>query len=80
MIQQIIEDKYNALYKENEENKKQIDNLNNIINEIQEFLKEEYNKSTSQKKYGLDYTYALVNIWNRIEELKEKYKWKSEII
>lgn len=54
--------------------KDEANNLNNIINEIQDFLKEEYNKSTSQKKYGLDYIGALVNIWNKIEDLKEKYK------
>ena len=58
--------------------KDEVDNLNNIINETQIFLKEEYKKSTIEKKYGVDYAYALVNMWNKIEELKERYQWKKK--
>ena len=52
-----------------EQQKKEIDRLNNIINELEEYLKKLYiqRKDRSSYKYGQDYK----EILNKLQELKE---------
>lgn len=58
------------LYRENQEKDKEIERLNNIINELEKWLKE---YKTQCKKYDSNSTIIVINcILDKLKELKNK--------
>lgn len=73
MIPIIIEEKMNDICKENDELKQEIDRLNNIIDELEKWLKDKQDL-TCGCGITVDYLFAYENCLDKLKALKENNK------